>query len=179
MAQRLMLSAALLLTGVIGLRAQDPFGPATDRVGLPKYAADYKVLRTFTAQQDTKVMTVFANDKAASIADLANLPYPNGSIIVFERRHALKDAAGAPLRDAQGHVRGGEIFQIDVMRREKGFGEAYRADRTGEWEYASYGPDGTYLTAPDRSSTCATCHLKAGAPRDFVFRGRFPALPAQ
>ena len=65
------------------------------------------------------------------------------------------------------------------MRREKGFGEAYRSERTGEWEFASYRPDGTYLTAPERSSAWATCHLKAGTARNFVFRGRFPALPGQ
>ena len=179
MMQRWMLGTALLLTGLVGLRAQEAFGPATDRVGLPKYAGDYQVLRTFGAQQDTRVLTVYANGKAASMTDLAKLPYPYGSIIVVEYRHVVKDGAGAPERDAQGQLRGGEIFRIDVMRREKGFGEAYRSERTGEWEFASYRPDGTYLTAPERSSTCATCHLKAGTARDFVFRGRFPALPGQ
>ena len=135
------------------------------------------LLRTFSTPQD-KVITVFANERAASLTDLAALPYPYGSIIVFERRNPLKDAAGATLRDDKGQVRGGDVFQIDVMRREKGFGESYRDVRTGEWEFASYRPDGTFLTPPDRTSTCATCHMKAAA-RDFVFRGRFPALPGQ
>jgi hypothetical protein len=173
--------AALLLAVLSAARAQDKdkdaFGPATDRVGLPKYTTGYTMLRTFSTPQD-KVITVFANERAASLTDLAALPYPYGSIIVFERRNPLKDAAGATLRDDKGQVRGGDIFQIDVMRREKGFGESYRDVRTGEWEFASYRPDGTFLTPPDRTSTCATCHMKAAA-RDFVFRGRFPALPGQ
>ncbi len=174
--------AALLLTGLAAARAQDKnanaFGPATDRVGLPKYADGYTVLRTFSTPQD-KVMTVYGNERAAALTDLAAVPYPYGSIIVFERRNPLKDAAGAMLRDDKGQLRGGDIFQIDVMRREKGFGESYRDVRTGEWEYASYRPDGTVLTPPDRTSTCAACHIKAGTARDFVYRGRFPALPGQ
>jgi hypothetical protein len=40
MAQRGMFVMALFAASLTGLQAQDAFGPATDRVGLPKYA-DY------------------------------------------------------------------------------------------------------------------------------------------
>jgi hypothetical protein len=61
------------------------------------------------------------------------------------------------------------------MRREKGFGEAYGKNRTGEWEYVEYRADKSYITAPQKSFACAECHVKAGRERDFVYRGRLPA----
>jgi hypothetical protein len=58
------------------------------------------------------------------------------------------------------------------MRRGEGFGEAYGASRSGEWEYAGYRMDGSYTTPPEKSAACAACHLKAGAERDFVYGGK-------
>ncbi len=103
------------------------------------------------------------------------MPYPYGSIIVMETAGALKDAQGKPLLDADGHYRADKVAGLHVMRREKGFGEAYGKNRTGEWEYVEYQPDGSYITPPKRSFACAECHVKAGRPRDFVYRGRLPA----
>jgi hypothetical protein len=65
------------------------------------------------------------------------------------------------------------------MRREKDFGKAYAINRAGEWEYVEYRPDGTYVTPPQKSATCAACHLKAGAERDFVYRGALPAAASK
>jgi len=59
------------------------------------------------------------------------------------------------------------------MRREKDFGVAYAGKRSGDWEFVEYRADGSYLTAPDKSATCAECHIKAGAEKDFGFGGRF------
>jgi len=70
---------------------------------------------------------------------------------------------------------GGEStpFRIDMMRRERGFGDAYGAARTGEWEYVRYRPDGSQLVPPHQSGWCSSCHQKAGKERDWVYRGRF------
>lgn len=64
------------------------------------------------------------------------------------------------------------------MRREKDFGAAYGENRTAEWEYVEYRADGSHLTPPQKSAACAECHVKAGAQRDFVYRGRLPVNPA-
>jgi hypothetical protein len=87
-----------------------------------------------------------------------------------------------PVRDEHGHFPSGQVVGLHVMRREKGFGEAYGPNRTGEWEYVEYRPDGTFITPPARSATCAACHVKAGATRDWVYHGRFgnePSAPAK
>lgn len=149
-------------------------GAGEDRIGLPSFAEGFAVLRTFYSAQQGRVGIVYANASAASVTDLGRLPYPYGSIFVVEWRRALTDGTGAPLRDAQGQIRPGEVVQIDVMRREPGFGADYGAARTGEWAFVSYNPDGSHFVAPDRSRACAACHVNAGAARDYVFRGRFP-----
>jgi hypothetical protein len=56
------------------------------------------------------------------------------------------------------------------MRREIGFGEAYGSNRSGEWEFVEYKPDGSYITPPAKSAACAECHIKAGPRRDFVYK---------
>lgn len=58
------------------------------------------------------------------------------------------------------------------MRREKDFGSAYTTNRTAEWEYVEYRPDGSHLTTPRESGACAACHVKAGQAKDYVYQGR-------
>jgi plastocyanin len=60
---------------------------------------------------------------------------------------------------------------VFVMRKEKGFGEAYKEDRSGEWEYVAYRADKSVQTPPRNTNACAACHLRqAGENVDFVFR---------
>ena len=60
-----------------------------------------------------------------------------------------------------GEKNKGKILGLHVMRREPGFGAAYGKNRTGEWEYVEYRSDKSYITAPQSSSVCAECHVKA------------------
>ena len=121
-----------------------------------------------------QIVTVFGNERAASVRSSEDLPYPYGSVIVMETAGAIKDEQGKPRVDDKGQLRKGGVIGLHVMRREKGFGEAYGENRSGEWEYVEYRPDGTYLTPPNKSFACAECHVKAGRDRDFVYRGRLP-----
>ena len=146
--------------------------PKTDRVGFPKdYRSTLKILgvpaRTNTAP--SMVMTAYGNDLAASVTNATQLPYPNGSIIVMEFAKALQDSEGKPLLDANGQPQKGEVHHVDVMRRGEGLGEGYGSNRSGNWEFAGYFLDGTYSTPPAKTASCAQCHQKAGAAKDFVF----------
>jgi hypothetical protein len=154
--------------------------PAVDRVGFPKgYAETFQVLRTVNKEKELKVVTVYGNESAASVTNAAQLPYPYGSVIVMETAGALKDAQGKPLLDERGNFRNDKVTGLHVMRREKDFGAAYGPNRTAEWEYVEYRADGSHLTPPQKSAACAECHVKAGAKRDFVYRGRLPADAAK
>ena len=147
--------------------------PAIDRVGFPRdYRTTYEVLRTVTRKEEIKIVTVYGNKEAASITNAAQLPYPYGSILIMETALALKDTTGKPVLDASGELRRDKIAGLHVMRRERGFGEAYGSNRTAEWEYVEYHTDGTTITPASKSATCAECHVKAGAAKDFVFEAR-------
>ena len=147
--------------------------PAIDRVGFPRdYRTTFEILRTVTRKEEIKIVTVYGNKEAASITNAAQLPYPYGSILIMETALALKDAAGKPVLDASGELRRDKIAGLHVMRRERGFGEAYGRNRTAEWEYVEYHADGTTITPASKSATCAECHVKAGAAKDFVFEAR-------
>jgi hypothetical protein len=150
---------------------------STDRVGFPKdYRTRFKVLGVIIKEEALRVSTVYGNEQAATVTSRDKLPFPEGSIIIVEFSDALRDANNQVVRDANGALQSGVVEHIDVMKRGKGFGEAYGENRSGEWEYAGYRLDGSYTTTPEKSVQCAACHRKAGPENDFVFRmGTAPA----
>lgn len=153
-------------------------GPPTDRVGFPAdYARNLRKVSDAVFNEKFGVSTVFTNELAASSPGFSQARYPNGSVIMMEFANPQRDGEGEMLRDASGTPLKGEIVRIDVMRRGDGFGEAYGENRAGEWEFASYRPDGSTLLSPDKTAHCAGCHRNAGADKDFVFRTR-PWTPA-
>ncbi len=161
----------LLLTVSIACLAlaeetKDAPAPTTDRVGFPAgYQQSFQVLRTVKHEKEGKVVTVYGNAAAASITNTTQLPYPYGSVIVMETALVPKDGAGKP-----------QVSGLHVMRREKGFGAAYEANRSGEWEYTEYHADGSYITPPAKSATCSACHIKAGKEKDFVYQARLGSV---
>jgi hypothetical protein len=154
--------------------AADKPAPAEDRVGFPQgYTNRFEVLRVVNKAGERKVITVYGNPLAASVTNQSQLPYPYGSVLVMETARVREDAEGKPLLDQQGNLQKATVSGMHVMRRESGFGAAYGQNRAGEWEYVEYKPDGSYITPPQKSASCAECHLKAGSPRDFVYKARF------
>ena len=159
-------SIGLFLFGVLTAQSMveggDPkVGPSIDRVGMPKdYRTGFEHVRTAPAGKDQQLL-VYLNEAAASVQGLDAVPYPYGSVIVAEWRRT------------DGKAGEDTTFRIDVMRRERGYGEAYGDARTDEWEYVRYRTDGSHLVPPGESGWCSSCHQKAGKERDWVFHGRF------
>lgn len=169
------ITIAFVVAAASVLVAADP----ADRVGFPADYRTYPVLRVTNVAQQQRLGTIYGNAPAASIHDLSKLPYPNGAVIVMEWATPLKAADGSLQTDADGLWRKGEVVRIDVMRREAGYGASYGDRRAGEWEFASYTADGRPFQPAVDGGACAACHKGPGAARDFVFRGRFPALNAK
>lgn len=149
-----------------------PPAPTVDRVGFPTgYDKAFQLLYTFDRPDNRTVRTIYGNDAAAAVK-AESMNYPYGSVLVMESWRALQDAQNVPILDASGR------FQKDpaaaptlfVMRKERGFGEAYGPNRNGEWEYVAYRPDGTYASRPETTASCAVCHLQATAHNDWTFR---------
>jgi hypothetical protein len=175
MPRRPVILLALAAAGAAAIAGRLHAADPADRVGFPADYAKFVVVRAANMPQQKRLGTVYANVPAASVHDVAKLPYPNGSVIVMEWATPLAAADGTPLTDAAGLWKKGPIVRIDVMRREAGYGAAYGEKRAGEWEFASYRPDGTPFEPKADAAACAACHSKPGTARDFVFRGRFPA----
>ena len=164
--------ATILLSAHVICRSQDLPAPIADRVGFPKgYQSAFRQLRTKDSADAKTVIVVYGNPAAASAKGGR---YPYGSVIVMETWNTLQDAQKNVLLDGAGHFRKDKVTGLHVMRKEHGFGEAYRDNRTGEWEYVEYRPDGSYITPPAASAKCASCHVKAGERKDFVYGGRNP-----
>jgi plastocyanin len=151
---------------------QNPPAPTVDRVGFPTGYQDWPVLYVYDRPDNRSVRTIFANHGAFQVKDGEQWNYPYGSVLVMQTWACLRSAAGACVLDENGR------FQKDpaatptlfVMRKEKGFGVDYGPNRTGEWEYVAYRPDGTYQTRPEGSFSCAVCHTEAQKNNDFTYR---------
>lgn len=166
----LMLVAASIV-GVARATRQPPPAPAPedDRVGFPEgYATDYARLYVFDRPDNKQVRVIYGNEAAAA-ARLGE-PFPYGSVLVMETYRAKLDGDGSPLLDEAGRYQRDQITGIFVMRKEAGFGAAYEQNRTGEWEYVAYRPDGTYLTPPRNTASCAICHGDTRGANDWTFR---------
>ncbi|HYY89161.1 MAG TPA: cytochrome P460 family protein [Chloroflexota bacterium] len=143
--------------------------PAEDRVGFPEgYQSTYQTFFVLDRPDNKQVRVVYANDKAA-----AGRPgdFPYGSVLVMETYRAREDESGNIVVDDTGRYQRDMLTGIFVMRKEPGFGAAYEANRTGEWEYVAFRPDRTYQTTAPNSAPCAACHTDAGGTRDWIFRG--------
>ena len=143
---------------------------AVDRVGFPRdYRAGLKLLTVSARDAEPSVMTAYGNALAASGMASGSVAYPYGTVFAMEFAHGVRDGEAQLMHDESGTPLKGDVARIDVMRRERGYGEVYGDSRAGEWEFASYRPDGTTLIAPENAGSCAACHRKAGAERDFVY----------
>ncbi len=169
------IAPALLLTGALLTPlalTQNPPAPTVDRIGFPADYETWQVLYVYDRPDNKQVRTIFANPAAFAVKDGEQWNYPYGSILVMQTWACLKDAATNCILDANGR------FQKDpaatptvfVMKKDKGFGVDYQQNRTGEWEYVAYRPDGTYQTTPQNSFSCAICHSDAQKANDWTFR---------
>ena len=162
-----VLIGTIIASALVICRSQDLPAPKADRVGFPKgYQSGFRQLRSTDHADAKTVVVVYGNPAAASVKGGS---YPYGSTIVMETWSTLQDAQKNTLLEGTGRFRKDKVTGLHVMRKEHGFGEAYHENRTGEWEYVEYRPDGTYITPPAASAKCASCHLKAGEAKDFVY----------
>jgi hypothetical protein len=164
--RRLLLCLAFAAVPLASLQA----GP--EKVELP---ADWRtrfVLYNEIERPDrtpNQVRLMYVNPEAAAAAR-AGQPAPSGTVLVMEDRPAVAGADGKPLRDAKGRMQVGErTLALAVMEKRPGWGAEYPAtQRNGEWEYASYTPEGVKRAGID-TKPCFACHLPRTGARDYTF----------
>jgi hypothetical protein len=115
---------------------------------------------------DTQTGVAWANRTAVESAKPGE-PLAHGSVIVFEVWKAKLDAEGKPVLDAEGRRIPDSLALLAVMEKQPGFGAGWPEDiRNGEWEYAAYKPDGSFVERD--YAPCLQCH-KPIETQDYVY----------
>lgn len=112
-------------------------------------------------------------------------PIPHGTVLTLVQWSVEQDAAGNPIKDANGRFVKKQVIGHTVMQKERGWGADYPSDwpRNGEWEYAVFTADGQPNPKGNANNkACFTCHLPH-AKQDFVIslaklNGTFPGMQA-
>jgi plastocyanin len=108
---------------------------------------------------DTKQYREFYTTPDVLAAAKAGQPIPDGAVIVLAAYMAQVDAAGVPLKDANGRFLKGNLAAVNVQQKKKGHGDDIPAAiRNGDWQYQSFSPDGK-VNDKANLTACYQCHL--------------------
>jgi hypothetical protein len=157
-------SAAVAAFAAIGIAAQ--VRAANDKFTFP---GDYeKGVEYLSVDKPNKQVHVFYASREAIEAAKAGKPMPEGTVFTGVHYNAKLDKDGNPEKDANGRFIKTDLRQFAVMRKEKGWGGEYPADkRNGDWEYRIFTKDHAWNDKV-QAGVCLDCHLpKAG--QDFVW----------
>ena len=154
----------------LGLASSDLSGYSAlaggDKVAYPENY-DKGTLYTTVDRYDNKQYRELYATPAAVDAARKGQPVPSGTVLTLVQYKAQLDAAGEPLKDANGRFQKGDLVAYTVMEKRDGWGTEYKDDiRNGEWEYQAFGPD-KKVNDKANLKTCFTCH-KPHAGQDFV-----------
>src|SRR5436305_14564862 len=157
---RAALAAGALAASAIAVRA------ANDKFTFPD--SFEKGVEYLSVDKPNKQVHIFYASKEAIAAAKAGKPMPDGTVFTGVHYNAKLDAQGNPEKDANGRLIKDTLRQYAVMRKEKGWGAEYPADkRNGDWEYRIFTKDHAWNDKV-QAGACLDCHLpKAG--QDFVW----------
>jgi hypothetical protein len=160
------MAALTIAAGLIGAGVAAQVRAANDKFTFP---ADYaKGVEYLTVDKPNKQIHVFYAPRAAVEAARAGKPMPDGTVFVGVHYNAKLDAQGNPEKDANGRFVRADLRQYAVMRKEKGWGGEYPADkRNGDWEYRIFTADKQWNDKV-QAGVCLDCHLPK-ASNDFVW----------
>lgn len=86
-------------------------------------------------------------------------PIPDGAILTLAAYTAKLDAAGVPIKDADGRFVKDKLAAVNVMQKKAGWGASIPVGiRNGDWIYQSFAPDGK-VNDKANLTACYQCHL--------------------
>lgn len=173
-----LIAIALLAAGIVVAGAQTAVPPGPNKV---KFPADWSkgVMYATVDRPDNKQYREFYTSAEAVKAAREGKPIPHGTVITLAAYKAKVDAAGNPVKDANGRYIKDELVAVNVMQKEQGFGnDIPAAVRNGDWQYQSFTPDGKPNEKANLTS-CYECHLPF-AKDDYLtnlakLSGKFPS----
>ncbi len=182
MAKTRVLQAAAMAVGVAALGVavgqQALVAPGPNKVAFPESWSKWTMYATVD-RPDTKQYREFYTTPDVIAAAKAGQPIPDGAVVVLAAYMAQQDAAGVPLKDANGRFLKGNLAAVNVQQKKKGFGDEIPASiRNGDWQYQSFAPDGK-VNDKANLTACYQCHLPF-AKDEFLtnmakLKGSFPS----
>jgi plastocyanin len=168
-----------LVAGMTAL-AQAPVvvTPGPNKVAFPADWAKGTMYATVD-RPDTKQYREFYAAPEVVEAVRAGKLIPDGAVITLAAYAAQVDAAGMPLKDANGRFMKGNLLAVNVQQKKKGWGEDIPASiRNGDWVYQSFTPAGMPNDKANLTA-CYQCHLPF-AKDDYLtnlakLQGKFPS----
>ena len=160
------LLTSFVAVGVLAAVHAVPSTAGPDKISFP---ATYKdgVLYTTVDRHDNKQYRELWGTPDAVAAMKAGRPLPSGSVLTLIQYKAQVDAAGQPIKGADGRFVKSDLIAYTVMEKRAGWGAEYPAElRNGEWEYAAFGAD-MKLNDKANYKACFECH-KPHEKTDFV-----------
>lgn len=146
-----------------------PLFAGPERVGYPAgFEARFVLYNTVNRPDRKQIRFLYVSPEADEAAQPGK-PLPHGTVLVMADHNAKLDADGNPVINADGRfIPEAGTIAIHVMEKRFGWGQEQPPDmRNGDWDYASFKPDGT-LNTEIKTSGCFACHHNRPA-RDFTF----------
>jgi plastocyanin len=151
-------AACAALAAVAAVGQQALVSPGPNKVAFPQ---DWSkgVMYATVDRPDTKQYREFYTTADVLDAVRAGKPVPDGAMIVLAAYMAQVDAAGVPLKDANGRFLKGKLAAVNVQQKKLGHGDDIPAAiRNGDWQYQSFTPDGQ-VNDKANLTACYQCHL--------------------
>lgn len=174
----LFATTALGACGIAALalaQATVPSGP--NKLAYPE-GWDKGELYATVDRHDTKQYREFYAPAEVVKAVREGKPIPYGTVLTLAAYAAKLDAAGVPIKDANGRFVKDRLVAVNSMMKGQGFGaDIPAAIRNGDWIYQSFTPDGK-VNDKANLTACFQCHLPF-AKDDYLtnmakLAGRFP-----
>ena len=182
MSKRLMVRRAALAACIgvacAAVAQQALVAPGPNKVAFPENWSK-GVMYATVDRPDTKQYREFYTTPDVIAAAKAGQPIPDGAVVVLAAYMAQVDAAGVPLKDANGRFMKGNLTAVNVQQKKKGWGDEIPASiRNGDWVYQSFSPDGK-VNDKANLTACYQCHLPF-AKDEFLtnfakLKGTFPS----
>ena len=141
-------------------------GGDPEHVKFPEgYEKSYTKYSTANRANQTQVAKLYANEEAITSYTQGNKA-ASGSVVIMEIYSPKTDADGKPVPGGDGVFEIDSLAAVAVMENRDNWDESFpQENRTGNWGFAVYNPDGTEKS---NDLNCVQCHTPLDA-QDYLF----------
>ncbi len=156
-----IVAAALIASPFLAYAGGDP-----EHVKFPQgYEKSFTQYGTMNRANQTQVAKLYANETAISSYKQGQKS-SSGAVVVMEIYNPKKGADGKPVPGKDGIFEIDSLAAVAVMENRNNWDAAFpKENRTGDWGFAVYNPDGT---AKSNDLNCVQCHTPLQS-QDYMF----------